>query len=185
MDGCFYGSMFVFGGILFCGVGIGAICHEGYSGLLAVVMGFFFTIFGFPLVVSYLTQVRITDQEVCLLLGPFVIKRMARSDIRTLAYSTMTPNIRGRPWTAEIIFLSSSPTTHIRHVARRWVKDEEISSITDPIEKETVIMRKAAERYFQSCSSGFHLTTSEGIWLEYEPERIEKLKKLFPDAAIF
>lgn len=183
MDGCFYGSGFVFGGILFCVVAIGAICNESYGGLLVVPMGLFMISFGLPLVVSYITQVRITDKEVFLLLGPVVIKRMARSDICTLAYSTMTPNIRGRPWTAEIIFLSPSPPTHIRHIARRWVKDEEISGITDPIEKEAVIMRKAAERYFQS--SGFHLITSEGIWLEYEPERADKLKKLFPDAVVF
>jgi hypothetical protein len=185
MGGVGYGILFVLAGLLFSGCAIAAICNKNYAVAPGGIIGFLFILFGLPLVGSSITRVKITNQEVCLILGPFVLQRIATPDICTLAYSTMTPSIRGRPWSAEIIVLSPRSSSHIRYVARRWVKDEEISGITDPVEKEKQIMQKSAQAYFQSHSSGFHLKHPEGIWLEYTPERAEELRTLFPGAGCF
>ena len=185
LEGGLYGFAAIGIGVLACIGGVVMICQAEYMGILACVLGMLFLGIGFPLSACYAARIKITGDEVILTLGPVILRKMPVTEVRTLAYSTLTPNFRGEPWSTEVIVLSRDASSQMRYYARRWVQDHELPADISQDEKEKLILKKSVEKYIKSRTPGFHLMYEMGIWLEYSPEREEKLKELFPYAECF
>lgn len=185
-EGFVYGCLFAGAGILFVVVGIFVCSQTQWEGLLAILFGTLFAYFGLSITIPYWRTLEIAADEIRLKLGSILLWKMPLSAIQGMGRSIICPNIRGKPWKADVIYLSFQKPTYIRGIERRRVTDAELAAIRgSDAEKERYIMQRVMLLYFWDRGSNMKLNKAEGTWLEYTPERASALKRLFPQAEYY
>ena len=181
-----YGSIFTGAGILFVAVGIFLCSQMQWEGLIAILFGALFAYFGMSIMVPYWRMLEFSADEIRLKLGSILLWKMPLSAIQGMGRSIICPSIRGKPWKAEVIYLSFQKPSYIRGIERRRVTESELAAIRgSDIEKERYIMQRVMFLYFWDQGSNMKLNKAEGAWLEYTPERAAALKRLLSNAEYY
>ena len=129
---------------------------------IATLMGLLCLLAFGPCVWYGMETVHITDQTVTLKLGPFVLRRMAAGEIRTITSASISLT-KGDSFRENLIFLSP----------RR---------LDEMIDVPSESPRAALHKYFESRMKHIYLHLGEGIWLQ-DPGR--EVESLFPYAESF
>ena len=85
---------------------------------------------------------------------------------------------------AYLLVVSPHPPSYFRYMAKRWVSPElEQQEYSSEGAREYAVIDGAIDAYFRANMGNFKMDPSDGIWLEYTPERYEVLKKQVPHAV--
>lgn len=167
-------------------MGLRELLTGSMVGLVVSLFTGLFLGFGLSLLLCFFRRVDITDKEVILRLWSIVLRRIPIDQIRTLGVTTMRLNTRRGREEVEAIVLTPHSALYMQKMAGGRGRDMAAygRNATEE-EKAHAITKSAIRAYLRGQLSGLtgtHLPKSEGIWLEYSPERAEELKKLLPRA---
>ena len=193
-NGHVYGGIFTFAGLLCLAIGAYILCNQEMKGLILVVLGIFVLLFGFSFQKSHYCRVKFTEQEILLTIGPFVLHRMAKTEVQTLCLIREEVVVHRRDGTVDedlreqtstyLLVLSPHPPSYFRYMAKRWIDPKvELREYRSEEAREYAIIDSAIDAYFRANMSDFKMAPSDGIWLEYTSERYKELKKQVPQAA--
>ena len=189
-----YGGLFVLFGAFFLFLGIAALCEGQYEGVIFVLISAVVILWSGSLMKSHYYRVKFTEDETCLTFGPFVLQRMAKTDVQTLCLIIEDLTVHGRGGGVHkglkeetktyILVMSPHPPSYFRYIAKRWVSPEvEQREYATEEAREYAVIDSAIDAYFARNMTNFQMDRSDGIWLEYTPERYEELKKQLPHAT--
>ena len=178
-------SFMAIAGAVPVGVGLFEILRHRYIGIAALAVGVIVVLFGISMILCFLRRIEIAQDEVRLMLGRRTLKRIAHSQIKTLISGAVQPNGgRWREWKPEIIVLSTQTPEHIQSVGKIAIQSaDEFHLQYSPVASGKGDIAELVDAYVNSKMTAMHLEEGEGIWLEYTPERAEKLSRLFPHAV--
>ena len=167
-------------------MGLQELLTGSMLGLVVMLFTGLFLGFGLSVLLCFFRRVDVTDKEVILRLWSIVLRRIPIDQIQTLGVTTVRLNTRRRSQEVEVIVLSPCSAAYMQKMAahRGWDIAAYGRNATEG-QKAHAVTKSAIRAYLSgrmSDLSGTHLPKSEGIWLEYTPERAEKLKKLLPHA---
>ncbi len=167
-------------------VGLRELLTGSMVGLVVMLFTGLFMAFGLSLLLCLFRRVDITDKEVILRLWSIVLRRIPISQIRTLGVTTMRLNTRRWHSEVEVIVLTPHSALYMQKMAGGRGRDmAAYGRNATEVEKAHAITKSAIRAYLSghmSGVSGTHLPKSEGIWLEYSPERAAQMVKLLPRA---
>lgn len=168
-------------------MGLRELLAGSMLGLVVMLFTGLFLGFGLSLLLRFFQRVDITDKEVILRFRSIVLRRIPIEQIQTLGVAAMRLPTERRTREVEVIVLSPRSPKYIRTQVgtRGWERKLGGIRFSSEQDREHAITRYAIRAYLRgqlSGLAGIHLPKSEGIWLEYSPDRAEELKKLLPHA---
>ena len=180
-DGMTIGVLFSGVGLLFLFLGIRFLFIGEFELALWTIIGLIVFCVGISLLLCYSRRIEFDSEEIRLMIGSVVLRRMCVSEVKTLGYAVVRPMIRGANWGFETLVLSPRTASHMIAAGRVGLVDADPE--IEHLQKHGYwIERKEIHHYINDSISFFRMKRGEGIWLEYSAERIMKLKELLPNA---
>ncbi len=183
------GVIFLIVAVVFVAASVYMIVAGEMDGIIIFLGSLTFMSVSLCWILPYLRYLIFTETSVQVFLGPVKVQEMMAEDICTIMYSTVITNLGRRPeqnrelTEVGILVLSSRSSGYLKMMYRRFAEKEAQTQVfREDREKEEFILHYAIDTHVGNSMRNLRTPKEEGVWIEYTPERLNMVQKLYPNA---